>query len=437
MPLRSSSPPLLGPALRLAALAALWLAAVAALGGCRGQQTPAAASGDATPKPVVAATVTQRTWPRVVTLQGNLMGDEQAVIGARSAGQVRKVCVDLGTQVAEGQVLAELDMRDFDLRVAHARSQLSQARAKLGLAGEGDKSDEEKLDPQNAAPVVEAKALWEEAEANLARARALARTDAVSDEEMQLRETASRVAQARHDSALNNVREQIAALAMHRAELDMALEAQANATVRAPFAGVVAARQASPGVYLQIGAPVVTLVRIDPLRFRAGAPEREARHLKVGQQAVLRIEGQQQPRTATISRLSPVLDLASRSLMVEIDIPNAGVGGEAVLQGGLFAECDIVVDAQSKTLAAPQSAVIEFAGVQKAWILKDGQAQSRKVVTGRTADGFVEILEGLEASDQIALDAARVAPGPVTIVAADSKVARASSGGERETEAAE
>jgi multidrug efflux system membrane fusion protein len=223
------------------------------------------------------------------------------------------------------------------------------------------------------------------------------------------------VAQARYDSALNAVREQIAALTMHRAELDLAVEAQSNATVRAPFAGVVAARHCGPGAFLQIGSSVATLVRIDPLRFRAGVPEREAKNIQVGQNAELRIEGQKAPRVAQVSRTSPVLDLASRSLVVEIDVPNPDSSVEGAIGGGIFAEADVVVDPEAQVLAVPESAVSEFAGVQKVWVLKDGQAAPRRIVTGRVADGWVEILEGLAPGETIAFDAARVLPGPVRI----------------------
>jgi RND family efflux transporter MFP subunit len=392
-----------------AAAAALALGLLATFGGCR-KDASATATEDGKPAiEVTAASAQLRRWPRVVSLQGNLMSDEQALIGAKVAGRVQKVCVDLGSPVAEGEPLAVLDLKDFDLSVAQVESQLAQARAKLGLL---PGADEKSLDPLKAAPVVEARALWDEAEANLTRTRTLAQTDSVSAEELQLRETLARVARARYDSALNTVREQIAALAMRRAELEMAIEAQSNATVRAPFAGVVAARHVGPGVFLQIGSPVVTLVRIDPLRFRAGAPERDSKSIRVGQDVELRIEGDDAVRSAKVSRISPVLELASRSLVVEIDVPNP----DSALGGGTFAEADVVVDAEAKALALPASAVSEFAGVQKAWVLKDGQAAPRRIVTGRAADGYVEILEGLEPGELVALEAAKVTAGPVRIV---------------------
>jgi RND family efflux transporter MFP subunit len=404
---------------------ALGCCAMLAAGCQKGAATPEDSS-EKTPQDVVATQVALRTWPRTVMLQGNLMGDEQAVVGTEVAGQVRTVNVDIGTQVAQGEVIAELDPVDFDLRVAEAQSQLAQARARLGLSPE---SDEASLDPLKAPPVVEAKALWEEATALLQRVRSLKQTDAVSDEEIQVRETAELVAKARYDSALNAVREQIAALAMHRALLDLATQAQANAKIKAPFSGVVAARQASPGVYLQVGAPVVTLVRIDPLRFRAGAPEREARSIKVGQAATLRIEGQGEPRQAKVSRISPVLDLASRSLVIEIDVPNpAGAVGGA-LEGGLFAECEVVVDEEARTLAAPATAIVEFAGVQKAWIIEDGKTESRRIVTGRSQAGWVEVLEGLGENETIVLDASRIAPGAVNVVQTSSPTSEISVAG--------
>jgi RND family efflux transporter MFP subunit len=168
----------------------------------------------------------------------------------------------------------------------------------------------------------------------------------------------------------------------------------------------------APGVYLQVGDPVVTLVRADPLRFHAGVPERHALQVRVGQEAHIKIEGQNSPLTGKVSRLSPVLNLASRSLPIEIDIPNPDLR----LRAGLFAEAEIVIDPRSRALAAPHSAVVEFAGVEKVYVVKNGQAAMRRVVTGRKLGDSVEIVEGLEAGEQIALDGAAARPGPVASV---------------------
>jgi RND family efflux transporter MFP subunit len=347
-------------------------------------------------------------WPRVVRVQGSLLGDEHAVVGTRVAGLVKEVKADLGSVVKLGDVLATLDAEEFDLRVRLAEAHVKQARAKLGLRPD---EPDEKLDRADAPPVRQERASLDEARAKLDRGRSLLRQKAIAVEEVQLMESTLGIAEARYQSALNGVDEQIAQLAALRAELDLARQQRDDAVIRAPFAGVVQERHVGPGVFLQRGASVVTLVRTDPLRFRAGVPEREAMQVHLGQPVRLEVQGEARPFETRVTRLSPSLDLASRSLMIEADLPNAG----SRLPTGLFAEGEIVVDPKAPALVVPAGAVTEFAGVEKVWVVKDGQAREQRVRTGRRDRQRVEILDGLAAGDRVVADATQGRPGPVAV----------------------
>lgn len=338
-------------------------------------------------------------------MQGSLLADEHAVVGAKIAGLIKEVKVDIGTAVQRGQLLATLDTEELDLRVQKAQAQLEQARAKLGLK---PAEPDEKLDRQHAPAVLQEAALLEEAKGLMTRARTLAGQRAVSLEELQQREAALRVAEARYTSALNNVEEQVAALAVHRAELALARQAQADARIVAPFDGVIEERPVAPGVYLQIGDPVVSLVRTDPLRFHAGIPERQAMQVRLKQKVQLYFEGEPAPLLATVSRISPALDRSNRALAVEVDLSNAG----GHLRSGLFAEAEIIVDSKARVLAVPASAVVEFAGVEKVWVVKNGVAKEKPIRSGRRNHELVEVLEGLAVGDPVVSDARQGLAGP-------------------------
>jgi RND family efflux transporter MFP subunit len=352
--------------------------------------------------------------PQTVKLQGSLLGDEQAVVGVKVAGRVDHVEVDVGANVRRGDKLAVLDLADFKTRIKQTQAELASSRARVGLKP-GQPVD--KLDPTKAPIVVQEKAVWEGADADHKRAATLVRNGGISQEEYQVRETAVKVAEARYIAALHQVDEQIAILEKHASALVLAEQALADATVTAPFDGIVATRHVAPGVYLQVGAPVMTLVRIDPLRFHAGVPERYALLVKVGQEALIRIEGQSSPLVGKVSRVSPQLNLTSRSLPIEVDVPNP----DARLRAGLFAEADIVVEPRGRLLAVPHTAVVEFAGIEKVCVVKNGQAVLRKVVTGRKLGDQVEIVEGINADDQVALSGVTARPGPAVATLVDAK----------------
>ena len=199
------------------------------------------------------------------------------------------------------------------------------------------------------------------------------------------------VAAARYQAALYRLNESVALLSIRRAQLALAQQQQLDAVIRAPFTGVVEQRFVAPGAYVQVGAPVVALVRIDPLRFRSGVPERDASGVKLGQAVEILLEGEPQPVVATITRISPSLDLSSRSLTIEADLPNP----DQRWRTGLFAEARIVVDPEATALAVPAGAVREFAGVEKVWRVREGRAVEQPVQTGRRNAEWVEILGGV------------------------------------------
>lgn len=361
---------------------------------------------------VYVTTAELQDWPRVVRAQGSLLGDEQAIIGAKVAGRVRQVKVDIGAAVQEGQVLAVLDAEEFDLRVQQAEAQLTQVRASLGLTPDDPDS---KLDPLKSPPVMQEVALLGEARLNVDRARQLSRQSVITAAELDTAEAAFHVAEARVAASLNGVQEKIALLAMRRVELAMARQVQTDAVIVSPFAGVVQERHVAPGVYLSVGEPVMTLVRTDPLRFRAGVPEREAMRVRPEQVVRITIEGDAQPHMARVSRISPGLDMSSRSLVIEADLPNP----EGRLRTGLFAEGEIMVGQQERTLAVPARAISEFAGVEKVWVVEDGKAHEQQVETRRRNADWVEIVGGLTPGAQIVSRADQGHAGPVEIVASE------------------
>lgn len=379
-------------------LACLALAGIF-VGGCghEAADSPAASTSqtsEAEQSDVRVVEAALRPWPRIVRAQGSLIEDEYALLGAKVAGRVKQVLVDVGTAVEAGQPVAELDTEDFELMVQQAEAQVLQARAAIGLKP-GVPDDQ--LDPLKAPPVLQEWAILEEARMNVERVKGLAGRGVLTQEEIHARESALRVAEARYASSLNAVQVQIAALKLRRAELAVALQNREYAVLKAPFVGIIQETHVAPGSYVNVGQGVVALVRVNPLRFRAGIPERSAVGIDVGQPINLMLEGQAKPLQARISRISPALDVTSRSLIIEADLDNA----DGRLRTGLFAEADILVDADQQTLTVPSSSIISFGGVEKVWTVVDGKAEPRQIRTGRRDDKLVEVLSGIEAGDLV------------------------------------
>jgi RND family efflux transporter MFP subunit len=337
---------------------------------------------------VRVVTAHREPWPVTVRVQGSLLADEQAVIGSKLAGRVETVNVDLGSVVKRGEVLMCLDRRELKLRVQQAQAQLEQACAAIGKT---PADDEAATTITAAAPVLLEQAMVDEAQAAVNRADRLLPTNAITDAEYETFAAQLKTAKARYMSAVNAVREQISTIGVRRAELALAKQQLDDAEVVAPFDALVEAKRVSPGTYVQIGQAVASLVRIDQLRFTAGVPESQAARIVQGQPIAIRVAGAEEPIAAKVSRVSPIVVQSSRSVRIEADVPN----GNLALQAGLFGEAEITIDATATALAVPASAVSQFAGVQKVWVVNDGRAKQTTIRTGRRDKQRIEIIDGL------------------------------------------
>ncbi|HZT57584.1 MAG TPA: efflux RND transporter periplasmic adaptor subunit [Pyrinomonadaceae bacterium] len=338
-----------------------------------------------------------------VTVTGTLAAQDQATLSVKVPGRLGVVSVDLGSVVHRGQVVAQVEQQDYKLRVEQADATLQQARVRLGLAPQGD-DDQVKL--EETGTVRQARAVLDQESDNLKRTSALVEQGVVPRAEYDTALANFKVAQGKYQDAVEEVRNRQGILAQRRTELALARQALADTTVVAPFDGVVQEKKASIGEYLAAGAPVVTVVRVNPLRFRGEVPEREASSVRAGQPVRVQIEGDARAYTGRIVRLSPVINQQNRVLVVEADIANPGS-----LRPGGFAHAEIVTDSGGTAITVPPSAVVTFAGIEKVITVEDGKAKEKPVTTGRRADTWTEVLSGVGVGDPVVVDPGNLQSG--------------------------
>ena len=362
---------------------------------------------NAAAKEVAVVRARVESWPQTIRMQGSLLAYEDAVIGSKLAGRVAEVAVDLGSVIRNGEVLVKLVRSELDLRVGLAEAQLQQACAAVGIT---PAEDETRFDPTTAPGVNMEQAMVSEAQSTVNRAKQLLSSRAVTEQEFDTMVAQLKAAQARYNAAVNTVGEQISMIGVRRKELALARQMVTDSEVVAPFDGVVGERLVSPGEFVAAGQAVVTLVRADVLRFTAGIPESRAAEIHVGQQLQIK-SGMNIPAAidTKLSRVSPTVMQATRSILIEADVPNPSLE----LQAGLFAEAEVVVDPNAQSIVVPFTAVSRFAGVQKVWIVEDGVAKQQTIRTGREEADRVEILEGLADGAIVVLNANDGHDGPI------------------------
>lgn len=348
---------------------------------------------------------------RTIATTGTLGADEQSVLGAKVAGRLQTIAVDVGTRVRRGDLLARIEPRDFELRLRQAAGALAQSRATLGLPLDGD---DDQVELESLSAVKEAGAVLNESTRAHDRALDLSRSGILSRAEWDAAEAAHSVATTRYERALEEARTRIAVLSQRRAEYDIGRKQLADADIRAPFDGIVRERIGNVGEYVTAGAPVVSLVASDPLRLHLEVPERLSGQVEVGQGVRVRVEGDDRVYRGRIARLSPSLDERSRTLRVEADVP-----AQEPLRPGLFARAEIVVADRDDVLTVPSEALVVFAGIEKVLVAQGGKAAEKTVVTGRRAGDRVEIVSGIAAGDLVVLEPGGLRSGqPLAIAAA-------------------
>ena len=346
---------------------------------------------------------------QAVTVNGTLAAFDQANVSVKVPGRVQSVTVDLGSTVRRGQLIVQLEPQDYQIRVQQAEAALQQTQARLGLPAD---SKQDRVDPEKTGTVRQARALLEEARTSRERAATLVAQGVIARAEYDSANAAFRVAESRYQDAIEEIRNREGLLAQRRSELALARQQLADTSVYAPFDGVVEEKLASVGEYLAAGAPLVRVVKMNPLRFRAEVPEREAASIRSGQMLRLTVEGSPRAYVGQIARLSPTIKEQNRILVVEADIANDGL-----LRPGSFARAEIVTSDTDMAVTVPTSSIVTFAGIEKVIIVEGGKAQEKPVTTGRRAAEWTEVLSGINLGDPVVLEPGNLQSGqPVNVV---------------------
>jgi len=380
------------------------------LAGCGGDSSSVAAQEgkrDDAPKQVQTARIEERQLGSAVLVNGTLDAFDRATASTKVAGRVQILAVDLGTRVTRGQLIARLDPTDYNLRLQQAEAGLAQARVRLGLSPDGASDS---VNPADTPPVREARAVLEEARASRERYAALLKDGLVSKADFDEVQAQARVAESRYQDSLEEIRNRQAVATQRRAEVALARQQLTDTGVYAAFDGVVARRIASIGEFLSSGAPVAEIVKVDPLRFRAEVPERDAANVRIGQIVRLAVDGAQGEYTGRITRISPTISERTRVLGIEADIANDGT-----LRAGSFARATIVTDTTASSLAMPKEALVTFAGIEKVVVVEKGKTKEKPVTTGRRNGPWIEVLSGVKAGDEVVLNPVNLKSGQTVV----------------------
>jgi RND family efflux transporter MFP subunit len=366
----------------VAALAVVGLAAAVALGAIprlkQERALDAAALEAASTSPSVSvATVKQAPPDAERVLPGNAQPLMEASLFARATGYIKKRLVDIGDRVQEGQLLAVIDAPDIDDQLAQGRANLEQARATL---------------KQNEANATLAKTVLNRSMNLSNRGNGIVTPEEIDQQRATVASTAASVENAR------------ASIQVFEAAVQRFLDLQAFEKITAPFPGVITARHIDPGDLVSADATnreLFHLMRTDVLRVFVNVPQVFATGIKAGQSAaVFRREDPQTAHPGTVTRTADALDANSRTLLTEVQVPNA----DNTLRPRMYLQVKFVFDRDVVPVLVPSAALATRAGGPRVAVL-DGEQQVhyRDVKLGRDFGAEVEVVAGLKPGETVVI----------------------------------
>jgi RND family efflux transporter MFP subunit len=298
----------------------------------------------------------KRELAQGLPISGTLKAVDSAFVKARAAGDLQGLTVREGDTVKAGQVLARVDATEYQARVRQAQQQADAAKAQIDIA----------------------QRQWE-------NNKALVDQGFISKTALDTSLNTVRAAQATHKAAL-------AAVEMTRKTLD-------DTVLRAPISGIVAQRLAQPGERVAVDGRVVEIVDLSRLELEASLSGADSVAVRVGQDALLQVEGTDRPVRATVARINPSAQPGSRTVLAYLAIQDP-----TGLRQGLFAQGTLAT-AQTSALAVPLSAVRTDKPAPYVQMVENNHVVHKMVELGARGEAGQEIMVAVKG----------VAPGALVI----------------------
>lgn len=348
------------------------IAVVALALGCGGaEEGPQPVAPETASEPVARVETTRVRRGSIlqrISAPGSLVAKRESRIGPEVSGRIDRIFVSEGDRVAAGDPLFLIDPEPFALALRQAEARLDRARAER-----------------------------EQIAADLARGRRLRSREVLAEQRLEELRTALEVAVA-------GERELEEAVALARRNLERTL-------VRAPYDASVAARLEDEGTTALVQPQTIVLVlqETSELEARATIPEVHFAAIRVGDAALLHVEGMPRPIATEVGSVSDSIDPATRTYRVTMPVPNP----DHRLKAGVFARVEILPRAKADVLLVPREAIRREDGRTRVLAVRDGRAVAVPVRLGVVAEDAVEVLHGLRVDQEIVVgeSARTLAPG--------------------------
>jgi len=357
--------------------------------------------------PVQISPVIRKQMTYSLSPTGDIAPMMQVDLFPRVSGYLERIDVNLGDSVRQGQVIAQIDRTEFLQKVKEVEAKVAQAKANLSELEAGSRPEELR---QAEEALRQAQSRFDNAKLHRERVEALFKRQVISKKEADIAEMDYTVAEAQLAASQQNLklvrggaRQEVREGSRAKLKEMEALLAQEqirlqNTLIIAPFQGEIIRKYIDAGALASPSTPIVNLVHTLTLKIVANVLEKDIPLLKSAMKAKIRTEAYpDRVFEGKVARINTGLDLTTRTLQVEIEIPNSS----RLLKPGMFARIEVVLLEKPQVLAIPSNAVIGEQGERFVYVVEGNKAVRKPVVTGIEQDRFVEVREGLKEGDQV------------------------------------
>lgn len=344
------------------------------------------------------------------TATGTMKAETEANISAQRSGRIEKLFFDEGSIVDNRSIIAELESESvyLDLKLAEATLQKAKARlAEMNTALEAFKVEVE-------ANISKNKAILNEAEKRLKRAKELIKLGYISEAELDLAEREHLVAMASYELALTGRNKVEAKIKEIKTQEAAVREAEQNyllqrlnydySFIRSPINGVVTSKKVKMGDTVSKGTILGSVVSMDSLYVEAFIDETDIAKVSIGNEANITMDAYFGTIfKGVVYKISPVVTggkQETRTFEVRIRLKEP----PPTIKPGMSAEVEIIVDKEEDALIVPSQAIFERDGKSFLYIVKDSRAKLVQIETGKTTWTYTEILSGLKESEEVIIN---------------------------------
>ena len=357
-------------------------------------EATAMADGNSGQVPFAAVVPVQRTSiSNALSIAGQFLPYQNVELHAKVAGYIRNIYVDIGDRVHTGEVLAVLEIPELVAEVDEAQAAEHHAEEEI-LRAQSD--------------VARAQADYVALHANAVRLvnANQARPGLIAEQELDDATAKDQAAQAQVESAKSALAASKQQLAVAKANRQHYSALSDYSKIIAPYDGVVTWRFSDTGALVQAGTsntsglPVVTVAQVNVLRLRIPVPESLATKVRIGDSADVHVQATGEHFTGKVTRFTDSLDTSTRTMQVEIDVPNP----DYHLQSGMYADVTLSANSRKDVLAVPIEAIQRSDNNKKTSVLvvdAQNRVQSREVEVGVEGSNKVEILAGLAEGERV------------------------------------